>query len=47
MKNKELDPVEIALAYLRSRKATHKLETPCPVLGKDILLYRPASTATR
>ena len=31
-----------ALAYLRKRSAITKLQHPCPVLGRDVLLYRAA-----
>lgn len=32
--------VDNALAYLRKRSAINKLQHPCPVLGRDVLLYR-------
>ena len=31
---------DVALAYLRKRSAVAKLQNPCPVLGRDVLLYR-------
>ena len=31
---------DVALAYLRKRSAVAKLQDPCPVLGRDVLLYR-------
>jgi hypothetical protein len=33
-------PSDVALAYLRKRSAINKLQNPCPVLGRDVLLYR-------
>jgi len=33
--------IEIALEYLRARGLSHKLASPCPILYKDIVLYRP------
>lgn len=32
--------IDVALAYLRKRSAINKLQNPCPVLGRDVLLYR-------
>ena len=29
-----------AYRYLASRKALHKLSTPCPVLGREVCLYK-------
>ena len=34
--------VSKALAYLSSRKALHKLEEPCPIIGRDICIWMPA-----
>ena len=34
------NPTDVALAYLRKRSAINKLQNPCPVLGRDVLLYR-------
>lgn len=34
------NPTDVALAYLRKRSAVAKLQDPCPVLGRDVLLYR-------
>lgn len=34
------NPTDVALAYLRKRSAVAKLQNPCPVLGRDVLLYR-------
>lgn len=35
------ESVDAAVRYLASRKALHKLATPCPVLGRDVVLYKP------
>lgn len=34
--------VQKALAYLSSRKALHKLEQPCLIVGRDICIWMPA-----
>lgn len=34
------NPTDVALAYLRKRSAVAKLQNPCAVLGRDVLLYR-------
>lgn len=34
--------VHNALHYLASRKALHKLEQPCPIIGRDICIWMPA-----
>ena len=36
----EPHPTDVALAYLRKRSAVAKLQNPCPVLGRDVLLYK-------
>jgi hypothetical protein len=33
--------IEVALEYLRARGLSHKLASPCSVLYRDIVLYRP------
>jgi hypothetical protein len=32
--------IDVALAYLRKRSAVAKLQQSCPILGRDVLLYR-------
>ena len=36
----ESSVVDRALAYLASKGAIHKLSTPCPVLYRDIVMWR-------
>lgn len=35
-----------ALRYLEARNALGKLATPCPVLGRDVVLWMPARQST-
>jgi hypothetical protein len=39
--NQTTAAVDAALRYLASRKALQKLATPCPVIGRDVVLYKP------
>ena len=36
----ESSVVDRALAYLASKGAIHKLSTPCPVLYRDIVMWK-------
>lgn len=38
--------VHNALHYLASRKALHKLEEPCPIIGREICIWMPARHST-
>lgn len=38
--------VHNALHYLASRKALHKLDKPCPIVGRDICLWLPHRQTT-
>lgn len=38
----QTNAIDKALAYLASRKALHKLEEPCPIIGRDICIWMPA-----
>jgi len=40
--NPQQASIDAAIRYLASRKALPKLATPCPVLGRDVVLYKPA-----